>query len=119
MWRKWVKLYCSFENDDGCQMPFKNFYNCADIVIMQFFGKKDINGNKLFEGDVFTVNGKYPKYIEYDQERSGFCVINIADIKDKSWRDIKQFPAQNWWDDFKREIEIMGNIYENPELLKI
>ena len=92
-------------------------YEILPKTVGQYTGLKDKKGKEIYEGDVFTANGKYPKVIEYCEERAGFCVINIDDIKNKDWKDIKQFPGQNWWNEYKRGIEIIGNIHDNPELM--
>ncbi len=61
------------------------------VILMQFIGLKDKNGKEIFEGDVVKV---YPDASN----------LYVADIK---WS-----PAR------PQDTEIIGNIYENPELIK-
>lgn len=80
--------------------------------LMQYTGLKDKNGKEIFEGDICTYN-KYtkesgrkehsePKVIFWDESKAGF------EINPKGNYQAGLF----YW-----EYEIIGNIYENPELL--
>ena len=79
-------------------------------TIGQYTGLKDKNGKKIFEGDivkdqyciyevVYDGNGYYAKVVELLQEcgtQKGI-LYNFSDYKD---------------------LEVIGNIYENPDLLE-
>jgi len=86
-------------------------------TIGEYTGMKDSKGVKIFEGDILSVNGKYPKIVEYAEDRMSFCLINIEELKHADWKDIKQVPGVVRWNDFKREILVIGNIHDNPEML--
>jgi len=81
----------------------------------EYIDKNDKNGVEIYTGDKFTLKGKYTKIVEYSEKRSGFCVVNVDDLKDREWRDIEQFPPAVWWDDFTRYIEVVGNIHEGEK----
>lgn len=83
-------------------------------TVGQFIGMLDSNGKEIFEGDVITVtvNGKYPKVVKYIPEQMAFCIANIDDFG-KDYIYPWQHPSSNWWNDFKREIVIVGNIYDS------
>ena len=97
-----------FDNDIAIVIP---------ETLCQFTGLTDRNGKEIYEGDIFTVNGKYPKLVEYREDRAAFCIANVDELG-KEWIDPWQQPAPDWWNDFSREIVVIGNIHDYPELLK-
>lgn len=87
-------------------------------TVGQFTGLKDKSGKEIYEGDIISVNGKYPKLIRYIDEWASFCLANLTDLdcdlKTRYWQQV----SPCWWTDYKREIKVIGNVYDNPELLK-
>lgn len=79
------------------------------MPLMQFTGVLDKNGKEIYEGDIVRcTKGKYTQGwgpIEYREERGSFVVM--------SYGDVPRIYEEWWW----QEKEIVGNIYENPELL--
>jgi uncharacterized phage protein (TIGR01671 family) len=72
-----------------------------DYVLMQFTGMKDKNGRNIYEGDIVTgTAGKYSFIVQY--RRFGYMGYSF------DGRD--EFNIPDTW-------EVIGNIYENPELL--
>ena len=97
-----------------------NVHECFEVdptTVGQFIGLLDKNGKEIYEGDIFTVNGKYPKLIEYRQEYAGFCMANTYDLEERPYIEPWQQIRPDWWNDYKREIMLIGNIHDNPELL--
>jgi len=85
----------------GNTNPFNDGYpntNFCDIELMQFTGLLDKNGKEVYEGDIVTIlsNG-YPKEVKWEPR---YCGFNIRPNR----RNAKGY-------------EVIGNIYENPELL--
>lgn len=85
------------------------FVKKEDLKIMQCTGLKDKNDKFIYEGDIIkcSYGSEFAiGVIEWDSEELQFA-LKIEDdfysIRQKSKFDI---------------IEILGNIYENPELLK-
>ena len=81
-----------------------------DIILMQYTGLKDKNGKEIYEGDIV----KYTMRDNFGGE-TGTSVVR--------WNDnccgFRPFSCDYELD--KREfeiIEIIGNIYENPELIE-
>jgi uncharacterized phage protein (TIGR01671 family) len=76
----------------------------------QYTGLKDKNGKKIYEGDIIeteTSTGVHIFTVKYDIEKTGYICPYVVDDEYETY--IGQLP---------NSIEIIGNIYENPELLK-
>ena len=71
--------------------------------IMQYTGLKDKNSKEIYEGDIlyFDVIDEHPSVVRFVQGM--FCIE-----EDGSWFPISQFYST---------CEVIGNIYEHPELL--
>lgn len=86
-----------------------------EIELMQSTGLKDKNGQEIFEGDIIT-NGKDVMSIKR-HDTLGFYI----DFKGKidfiaDGADLEEFEEDA--KEIANIIEIIGNIYENPELLE-
>ena len=88
-------------------------YPPEEILLMQYTGLKDKNGIKIFAGDILafrdaTTGISYPAAVEWDSDCPSYeigCGIpgcHGMEMLDKDHAD---------------NDEIIGNIYENPELL--
>ncbi len=80
-------------------------YYFGEIELMQFTGLKDKNGIEIYEGDVVEAT-------RYD----GLAVTGVVDFRDCSFVISTGYQTIYTWIDY--QIEVIGNIYENPELLK-
>jgi len=100
------KMYVAFDTPD------------MDLELMQYTGLKDKNGTKIFEGDLVDnkENGlyKYPLLVEKD-ELQGFSLRPIQTIV--KGKILPEVFIRNF--NYIGAFEIIGNIYENPELLKV
>ena len=86
----------------------------SDFILMQSTGLKDKNSKEIFEGDIVKYKSgcnTYTEEVAYDKNFAGFGVRDAnADIIFTFWElaeDIDLIP-----------LEVVGNIYENPELLE-
>ena len=94
---------------DGCL----NYYNYGaknpELPLMQYTGLKDKNGKEIYEGDILRF------------QFSEWCISPVYWTKERGWTVHGNITAWEYsiGSDFsKSNLEVIGNIYENPELLE-
>ena len=115
--RAWDKDKKIFKSDIGI-LPNGDLYDCfmdhyeerKCFIISQYTGLKDRQGQEVYEGDIVKFKGLFDmgKYenVEIVFDKGEFCI---------KWRGsiCHNLLALN-----SDSIEVIGNIYENKELLK-
>ncbi|XIP86350.1 YopX family protein [Enterococcus faecium] len=86
--------------------------NFDDIELMQSTGLKDKNGVEIFEGDIVKKTNGSIGYVAYLQQEAGFVVV----LKKSDYRLGHRNTGESY--DVATAHEVIGNIYENPELLE-
>jgi len=95
-----------------------------NVILMQYTGLKDKNGKEIYEGDILKDDVGIAE-VTYDNERAGFYAwfkkpVVFPDyahgVKDTKINQIHMYAWST--DDYKTSAEVIGNIYENPELIK-
>ena len=77
-----------------------------DVELMQYTGLKDKNNKEIYEGDIIVLHGSKYKVI-FKTEGARFVLRN-----DEFELEITFINNNN------ERMEIIGNIYENPELME-
>lgn len=108
-------LYFNLSKSEQNPFVYSSWLTIDKDTIGQFIGLYDTDGKEIYEGDIISVNGKYPKLVKFVEEYACFCLANVSELKMK-WMNPWQQVSPGWWSDFKREIRVIDNIYENPEL---
>jgi uncharacterized phage protein (TIGR01671 family) len=88
----------------GCE---DQWYDINNFILMQFTGLKDKNGKDIYEGDICNhlIYKTGPYKVIYTPDNTGYDLTNgIASMHLGRMCELN--------------LEIIGNIYENPELLK-
>lgn len=87
-----------------------------DLNLMQSTGLFDKNGKEVFEGDILEVTDKHSwlEVVSYSQEKAMFVTEEIN-------REFKvpESPLYDLSDSTFLKFEVIGNVYENPELLEV
>lgn len=87
-------------------------------TIGQYTGLNDENGNKIFEGDIIRVKSFDYDY-EYITKVYYSCHTLCVDVYGQDYDFTSIGFADDIWDDENCEYEIIGNIYDNAELLEV
>ena len=118
--RAWDKA-CKHMINPGDKKHFKLYLNGSmsiedcwatqDIILMQYTGLKDKNGKEIYEGDVVLFGdnviheGTHGKVVWH-------TTAFVYQFIDGQYKDKCTDMVDSW-----RTYEIIGNIYENPELI--
>ena len=87
---------------DGVFVPF-----CDHLVVMQYTGRKDKKGVDIYESDIVKI----PEHYTGDH----LCPVYVAVIT----YNAPEFQTEPYFDESWNDIEVIGNIHENPELWEV
>ena len=96
---------------DGEAFPRNEFSEYEEVdpeTVCQFTGLYDKNGRKIFEGDIVRYGDTIHRVVFEQRNGTAYFGIVISDIE--TWLFGNECPASL--------VDIVGNIYDNPELLK-
>lgn len=123
-WDKKTKIFTNYQIVDNMlyfMNKFKGVWirddNQDRFVLMQSTGLKDKNGVEIFEGDIISY-----KDLETFED---FPIDEILKIKYSDeflkWVAVDKNGLLDDLYDYSdnRDLEVIGNIYENPELLEV
>lgn len=128
--RAWDKRFSEFVEDFFVSEDGKIYKKSTDtgygiaisretsdkVILMQSTGLRDKNDKEIFEGDIITDG--HTLGVLRNHQTLGFYMVDekgkenfLSDTVDiEGFEEAKEF--------MKNSIEIIGNIYENPELLE-
>ena len=113
-WDKNTKIMIPWDHLVKSRISFRTFRcalvseNSDNIELMQYTGLKDKNGIEIYEGDILfhPLQGKRKVFYPYSETVASYGLRNVDNGMGCTLQD-----AHRVW-------EIIGNIYENPELAK-
>lgn len=99
--RVWDSLELEWKNPND--YTYSELFCSDKYIIQQFTGFKDKNGREIYEGDI----------LEYQDALTGYVGRGKAEFEEGCF-GVNKTPLFNIYD---RYTEIIGNIFENPELI--
>ncbi|MCY7166385.1 YopX family protein [Streptococcus gallolyticus] len=81
--------------------------------LMQSTGLVDENGKEIFENDVIRDSDGFEGIVQYDESYGVYGIAYLPTLPngiDMTFEELK--------DNYRNKFEVIGNIYENPELLE-
>ena len=73
---------------------------------------------KLFEGDIFEFTKHNVRFVvKYNEKRHQFCIAHPDEL-DLKYFNPWQCPDESWIEEFMKDAVLIGNIYDNKQLLK-
>ena len=126
-YRMWNEITSRLHSVDGLyfdsevaqykdEVGVSRFIKFKNAILMQSTGLKDKNGKEIFEGDV-VANGKDVMCMKR-HDTLGFYVEQKGEVQFiADGMDLEEFEEDA--KEIADSIEILGNIYENPELLEV
>jgi len=137
--RAWLPISKAMTTMFGFTLNLEGKINTQNgAILMQYTGLKDKNGKEIYEGDIVKAGAKHGfnsellnefKEINKLDSMNGIGLHFIGIIRIDLFRGLMFENPSNGYSEpmFSRhfkllrnhsEIEVIGNIYENPELLK-
>jgi uncharacterized phage protein (TIGR01671 family) len=108
MW-SWEKL----KGNNPEPHPLSCLYSHDGWYVMQFTGLHDKNGKEIYEGDILRIEHPYK-----DREYIGEVVYEYYMFMVNGFYFTHYDNPSDAFEEMKY-VEVIGNIYENPELLKV
>lgn len=110
-----------YDQENTCLYSILTDSADEQLIFMQFTGLKDKNGKEIYEHDITIDKYKNKSVCCWIEEVAAFGFIPIQIYPDKSWHALfEEHGEDTFFRNDKPAIyhEIIGNIYENPELLE-
>lgn len=107
-WHKTNKEWLSFEELFKTDQYWQNPFQRDDLILVRSTELHDKNGKEIWEGDIVLMLGTTTNAVVVFK----YGAFRLQAIIPNSWNPWVYEPGN------QEHIEILGNIYSNPELFK-
>lgn len=118
--KEWSNLICGMNLYPSIITEIQPIEANKNLELMQYTGFKDKNGKEIYEGDIIKAIGNIlsVKFNE-TKARFDFLVHDVRENKKYEPEEVERIEDIYCYQVLgKGNYEVIGNIYENPELLK-
>ncbi len=114
------------DESDSASLTRMNTRYPDEYAVMQFTGLHDRRGKEIYEGDVFKLSEGHPRWISKNMVVSFYEGAFCIEIMGHDYAGEKPTAFITYFDGcenhglkepYSKFIEVIGNIYENPELI--
>jgi uncharacterized phage protein (TIGR01671 family) len=88
--------------------PLPPIYDVDEQTVGQYTGYKDSRGKRIFEGDIIKIDDHYIYTVGYNDD---YTMFDLQDEDAVFWHICTALSGTD-------KYEVIGNIHDNPELLK-
>ena len=116
-WEYGDLLHDNFDGHYIYPIEVGGLYKSNEVIpetMGQFTELHDSNGNEIYEGDILRLGNSSSGVCEvkWNTTMAAFCIQFFFE------RELGTRTAGEWLI-YEKKVEVIGNIYDNPELMKI
>lgn len=101
------------ETDDGKSLRADwGYVDVEPDTVGQFTGLTDCNGKEIYEGDILVYGGQYKNVVEFKHGMFGYTLMDGWFVGYGGNTNFTFDPL-----DKSKEHEVIGNVFDNPELI--
>ncbi len=108
--RKNHSLFSLVDRKNSMIPLFDEFVN-ENLIIQQFTGQRDRNNKEIYVGDIVTL-------FNWDKKSFGNFPVTFSEERSSFWFTLNNELFRGLFE-WRGEKEIVGNIFENPDLIKV
>ena len=93
-------------------------YDVNPATVGQFTGLYDNDGKEIYEGDLIEVNGRLFGVVEWHKDGYFFINDTIVGVRNDGGEYSPIGEMVRYFSNHGHDFSVIGNIHDNPELLK-
>lgn len=115
--------FITFDSMDKIGKVYRYRYQVDPETVGQFTGLRDKNGKEIYDGDIVNMHYFFENHNRetlgaFEDEMEVVGVVRIDEMSVYTDCKKRRFDWVNYLEEPTEELEVIGNIYENGDLLK-